>query len=128
MSNKDTNIVAIAGHVPGLLIQAATIATLLVLTYGEFVTSLFAGMASLIWLTVSKGNHADQVGTLRATRASWPYSAHPFPGDNRGVPIIHSPSLALAHLRLARPWRARARQGRVLRAILRAQVRCQAAP
>lgn len=68
MADKESNMVAVVTELLGPLLQGATIATLLILTYNDTVVTLFAIMASLIWLTVTKGRHADEVTVTRAAR------------------------------------------------------------
>lgn len=68
MADRESNKVAVATELLGPLLQAATIATLLILTYSDTVPTLFAIIASLIWLTVAKGRHANEVTVVRAAR------------------------------------------------------------
>lgn len=68
MADQGSNKVAVVTELLGPLLQAATTATLLTLTYSDTVLTLFAIVVSLIWLTVSKGRHADEVTVTRAAR------------------------------------------------------------
>jgi len=68
MPNKSDSKIAATLELPGRLVQTAGIAALLIAAHGVFLHTLFALVASLVWVKVTTTELPQELGELRVRR------------------------------------------------------------